>query len=352
MASLGSGSSRAQESAGRALRFGPRFGMAQHTRSSGAVAFVAAAALVATSAVALAQAGPVAAMFRDDLKREQALALSFLPIELPAASAPTPLHVYLSAGDLERAFDTAGFRPDAAIVPTNTNLVVNAASPTTQRVLIERVQKVPLVMADLQDQIAARRKQAPAGGDGVVLQIGVDAFAAQLPRNATAPGVKGAFPKWVCLIATDFPTGGAVDRRDLFVQDRVRKGVAGCLAALDAAGAGSVMMPLLGAASAKTQSKDPIYEGQRLLKECRQLNAAAGIALGIHDFAPGRKSLREIGIVQWSQEINEMFRGGRLAQSAYRVYAEQIKQAVNQGIAGQHTAASNVDGNCASTFGQ
>ena len=136
------------------------------------------------------------------------------------------------------------------------------------------------------------------------------------------------------------------------VADEPAGSVAGCLAALDAAGVTSVTMPLLGAASAKTQSKDPVYEGQRLLKECRQLNAAAGIALGIHDFAPGRHTLREIGIVQWGQEINEMFRGGRLAQAAYRVYAEQIKQAVNQGIAGQKTTAANVDGNCASTFGQ
>jgi hypothetical protein len=326
--------------------------MVPHTRRSLAGAFLAATAIAAAFAVTSAQEGPVAAMFRDDLKREQTLALSFLPIELPATGGAAPLNVYLSAGDLERAFDTIGFRPDAAIVPTNTNLIVNAASPSTQRVLIERVQKVPLVMADLQDQISARRKLAAVSSDGVVLQIGVDAFAAQLPRNATAPGVKGAFPKWVCLIATDFPTGGAVDRRDLFVQDRVRKGVAGCLAALDAAGVGSVMMPLLGAASAKTQSKDPVYEGQRLLKECRQLNAAAGIALGIHDFAPARKSLREIGIVQWNQEINEMFRGSRLAQAAYRVYAEQIKQAVNQGLAGQQTTASHVDGNCGSTFGQ
>jgi hypothetical protein len=326
--------------------------MIQHIRRSRARSYLVHVAVAAAVTVAFAQEGPVATMFRDDLKREQALALSFLPIELPASTSPAPLHVYLSAGDLERAFDEARFRPDAAIVPTNTNLVVTAASPSTQRVLIERVQKLPPVMADLQDQIAARRKQAPPGGDGGVLQIGVDAFAAQLPRNANSTSGKGAFPKTVCLIATDFPTGGAVDHRELFSQDRVRKGVAGCLAQLDAAGAGSVVMPLLGAASAKTQSKDPVYEGQRLLKECRQLNAAAGIALGIHDFATTRKTLREIGVVQWSQEINEMFGGGRLAQAAYRVYAEQIKQAVNRGIAGEKTTAMNVDGNCASTFGQ
>jgi hypothetical protein len=77
-----------------------------------------------------------------------------------------------------------------------------------------------------------------------------------------------------------------------------------------------------------------------------------GIALGIRDFAPARRTLREIGIIQWSQETNEMFSGGRLAQAAYRVYAEQIKQAVTRGIAGEKTTASNVEGNCASTFGQ
>jgi hypothetical protein len=155
----------------------------------------------------------------------------------------------------------------------------------------------------------------------------------------------------VCLIATDFPTGGAVDRRELFTQDRVRKGVAGCLTALDAAGARTVVMPLMGAASAKTQKDDPVYEGQRLLKECRHLNSAAGVALGIRDFAPNRRSMREIGIVQWNKEIAEMFKGGRIAQAAYRLYAEQINQAVSKGLAGANTRASDVDGNCAATFG-
>jgi len=323
--------------------------MIEHRDRARGRAFIAAVIASASFAFVAAQDGPVAAMFRDDLKREQALGGSFLPIELPAGAA-TPLHIYLSAGDLARAFDTATFRPDAAIVPTNVGLVVTAASPSTQRVLIERVQKVPRVMADLQDQIAERRKQAGSGGDGSVLQIGVDAFFAQLPRNAGASGA-GAFPRLVCLIATDFPTGGSVDRRELFSQDRVRKGVAACLSALDAAGASSVMLPLLGAASAETQAKDPVFEGQRLLKECRHLNSAAGIALGIHDFVPGRRALREIGIVQWNQEISQMFSGSRLAQTAYRLYAEQIKQAVSKGIAGQKTTAVDVGGNCSATFG-
>jgi hypothetical protein len=306
-------------------------------------------AVACTITVAFAQEGPVANMFRADLKRQQSLALSFQPIELPAAGAAGPLHVYLSAGDLERAFDTPEFRPAAAIIPTNTTLVITAAYPSTQRVLTARLEKQRQVMADLLDQIAERRKQS-AAGDGPVLEIGVDSFVAQLPRQAGAVSSRAAFPRSVCLIATGFANGGAVDQRDLFAQDRLRKGVAGCLSALDAAGASTVVMPLLGAASAQTQTNDPVYEGQRLLKECRALNAAAGIALGIRDFAPSRRALREIGIVQWNKEINDMFRGSRLAQSAYRLYAEQIKLAVNKGLAGQHTTAADVDGNCAATF--
>jgi hypothetical protein len=312
------------------------------------IGIIAAVIASASLTVVTGQDGPVAAMFRDDLKREQAFNASFLPIELPPGAASS-LHVYLSAGDLARAFDTATFRPDAAILPTNVGLVITAASPSTQRVLIDRVAKVPRVMTDLEDQVAARRKQA-GSGDGNVLQIGVDTFVAQLPRKAGAPGA-GAFPKLVCLIATDLPNSGIVDRRELFSQDRLRKGVAGCLSALDAAGATSVTMPLLAAASAETQQNDPVFEGQRLLKECRHLNSAAGIALGIHDFAPLRRALREIGIVQWNAEISQMFSGSRLAQTAYRLYADQIKQAVNKGMAGQKTTASDVGGSCSATFG-
>src|SRR6188508_1811960 len=155
----------------------------RHTRIH---SLVVASCLAALTGVVVAQTGPVAAMFGDDQRRAASRAKSFERVELPAtATARVPLQVYLSAGDLERAFDTAAFRPDAAIVPTNTNLVVNAASPSTQRVLIERVQKQPQVMADLQEQISAHRKQTPAAADGVVLQIGADAFAAQLPKNAS-----------------------------------------------------------------------------------------------------------------------------------------------------------------------
>ena len=306
-----------------------------------------ASVLALPSGLAIAQQGPVAAMFSDDQKRGESIALSFATAELaPTAAAAFPSQIYLTGGDLERAFDESRFRPDAAIVPTNTELQITASSPATQRVLIDRVRKQSVVMRDLQEQIAAHRKQSAAA-----LNIGVDSFVAQLPRQGNKQA-NGAFPKMVCLIPTEFTKGGAIDRRELFAQDRVRKGIAACLTALDAAGAQAVVLPLMGAASSGTQAKDAAFEGQRVLKECRFVNSVAGIALGIHDFAPSRRRIREIGIIQWDQELEEMFslpKGTRLAQTAqnaYRVYADQIKLAMRKGLAGEKTTSSDVDGSC------
>jgi hypothetical protein len=261
--------------------------------------------------------------------------------------------VFFSAGDLERAFDTAEFRPDAAIVPTNTDLQIAASSPGTQRVLIDRVQKHPDTLRALESQIATRRSQASAAtrGEPGLLRIGVDHFAVQLPP-AIASETPGAYPKAVCLVATDFASGGAVDRRDLFVQDRMRQGIAACLDALDTAGARSLVVPLMGAGSAKIQTNDAMYEGQRALKECRLINSTAGIALGVHDFAVRRHSLREIGIIQWDQEIADMFkvpagsRAERTAKAAYGAFAGQIANAFRRGLSGQKTSPGDVNGSC------
>jgi len=323
-----------------------------------AVGFVVALGL-SIAAAAVAPQGPVAAMFGDDQKRDASLASSFLSVDLPATKAAGfPAQVYLSAGDLERAFDRPEFRPDAAIIPTNTDLAITAQAPATQRVLIDRVQKQADVLHDLEDQIAARKKQSPAasGREPGVLRIGVDSFLVQLPRRPAADQAAGSFPKAACLIATDFAAGGAVDRRELFAQDRVRKGVAACLAALDAAGAKSLILPLMGAASSTAQTNDAMYEGQRTLKECRLINSTAGIALGIHDFAAARRSLREIGVVQWDQEVAGMFKAtagsrvARTAQVAYRQYADQIRQAFTKGLAGEKTTAADVKGSCGAIF--
>ena len=307
----------------------------------------------ATAIAQQSSSSPVASMFSADQKRDASRAASFEQVDLPATkAAAVPLRVYLSAGALERAFDRAEFRPDAAIVPTNTDLMISAPQPATQRVLISRVQKQPEVLRDLEDQIASRRKQSSAndGGEPGLLRIGIDAFAAQLPRKTAK--MSGSFPKAACLIATDFPKGGAIDRRELYAQDRLRKGVAACLAALDTGGAQSLVLPLMGASSSEKQTNDAMFEGQRVLMECRLINSTAGIALGIHDFAASRRGLREIGVVQWDREIEVMFRvpsasrAAASAQAAYRAYAEQVRDAFRRGLAGDKTTASDLKGSC------
>jgi hypothetical protein len=320
----------------------------------GARAVALLVAIVALPATAAGQQGPVGAMFESDKARDTARAASFEAVDLPSTRAgQSPLRVYLSAGDLERAFDRPEFRPGATILPTNTDLSITAAQPATQRVLISRVEKQPDVLRDLEAQIAARRKRSAnaAGPEPGVLQIGIDSFVAQLPRGTAAPA-NASFPKSACLIATEFAQGGAVDRRELYTQDRVRRGVASCLTALDAAGAHSVVLPQMGAASSESQKNDALFEGQRTLMECRLLNSTAAIALGIHDFAANRRNLREVGLVQWERELDLMFkvppdsRAAASAQAAYRLYAEQVREAFRRGLAGERTTAAHVKGSC------
>lgn len=317
--------------------------MRRGIRPSHRLALAAGLLLSVPAVLAGLQEGPVAAMFAADQRRHESLASSFLVADLPAAgAAAAPARVFLSAGDLARAFGDPAFRADAAIVPTNTELSIEAPEPATQRVLVDRVRTSPEVLRDLEAQLAARR-QPP-------LQIALDTVVVSLPRAGERPA-DAPFPKTACLIATDFAKGGAIEQRELYAQSRLRKGIAACLTALDAAGARSVVLPLLGAASSEPQERDAV-EGQRVLKECRLINATAGIALGIHDFAASRRNVREIGLVQWDEEVVGMFqvpKGSRAeatARRAYAAYAEQVAQAFRKGLAGAPTTASDVHGSC------
>ena len=317
-------------------------------------AFVVSGLLTSLLVPAVAQEGPVAAMFASDRTRLAALAPSFLMQELPPqGSSKAPLRVYLGAGDLERAFDTRQFRPDAAIVPTNTALQLDASDPATQQVLVRRVRQHPAILKDLEQQLAGRRAgTAAADATSGPLQVGVDSVVVRLRRRSGERPADAAFPAAACLMATDFPKGGAIDQRELFSQSRLRKGIAGCLSGLDAAGARSVVLPLLGAASSTPQESDAFFQGQRVLKECRLINAMAGLALGIHDYAAGRRGLQEIGIVQWEQEVVGMFsvpKGSTseaAARMAYQAYADQIAQTLRRGLAGVPTTPGDVNGSC------
>lgn len=316
------------------------------------VLVVSLAVAVVPTIGASAQPGPVAALFASEQKRAPARAPSFQVVDVPGGTADQPtLRAHLGVGDLERALDQAESRPSGVILPTNTDLAIDAVQPATQRVLISRVRQQPEVLKDLEAQIAARRSTPAAGAEGGVLRIGIDAFLAQLPRGS-APPAWATFPRLACLIATEFATGGGVDRRELQTQDRLRKGVAACLTALDAAGAQSVLLPQMGASSSEAQSNDALFEGQRTLMECRLINSVAGIALGIHDFAASRRNLREVGIVQWERELHQLFTvpagssAARSAQAAYVAYAAQVGDAFRRGLAGQKTTVTDLKGSC------
>ena len=92
----------------------------------GALLFVRPSLIAATQ-------GPVAAMYADDQARGNAIPQGFAAASLPASgNAPATAQIYLTTGDLQRAFDEARFRPGAAIVPTNTELQLTARAPAEQ----------------------------------------------------------------------------------------------------------------------------------------------------------------------------------------------------------------------------
>src|SRR5262245_10241252 len=124
--------------------------MAGVTRQIRRRSVLTAMLLCSLAGVAAAQTGPVAKMYASDQKRAASRAQSVLIVALPAKTGVPPAQVYLSAGDLERAFDSPEFRPDAVIIPTNTELDLASSDPATQRVLVSRVQKQTEVMRDLE----------------------------------------------------------------------------------------------------------------------------------------------------------------------------------------------------------
>jgi hypothetical protein len=57
-------------------------------------------------------------------------------------------------------------------------------------------------------------------------------------------------------------------------------------------------------------------------------------------------------VVQWDQEVSGMFTvpagssAEKLAQLAYRGYAEQVQEAFRKGLSGQKTTSSDLKGSC------
>jgi len=257
-------------------------------------------------------------------------------------------------GDVAEAFDSGARQVDAAIMPTNNKLEMLAAYPTTQAALVKRVSSHGIALGSLVQSAKARAL------DGMIMAI--DTFPVELwPKSA--PTTPHEFPHYACFIATDEPDSGSINMRDLFYQRLIAKGIEGCLSWLDEKGAKSVVMPLIGSASGGTsavQLKDP---KQRYLLQCRLINSISGIGLGVNGFLKSRKSIREIGIVQWKRDMEKQFppvpatsMGGPIVDrwaNAIAQYGDLARTTLTKALSGKPVKAGDLpkEDGCNSIFG-
>jgi hypothetical protein len=127
--------------------------------------------------------------------------------------------------------------------------------------------------------------------------------------------------------------------------------------ALDAKGATSLVLPLMGASSGKIQRNDARFEGQRALKECRLMNSTAGIALGIHDFrrAPPQPSRDWRGPMGPGDRGDVRGAGRQPRRRAAPTWPtastpSQILQAFRKGLDGRKTLAGDLNGSCSAVL--
>lgn len=305
-----------------------------------------AALLVASGAFAQISP-PVKAAFIDGQNKAQFLARSFVEESLQQPPGTMqPLKIYWTAGIIEPFFDDPLFRADGAIMPTNTALNLSATYPGTQQILIKRVENGG-EFNNLYNQVKSHRYKInpQASNDTPVLTLGTDIFTAKLaPSPKVTDAQSKKFPSFVCLIATDTVDGKGYQLRDFLEQERLREGIRACLDDLDRKKVRSVVMPLIGAASYATAAPNQnLDRRQRELLRCRLVNSISGIALGISDFAPSRRSILEIGVVQWDRDIERMFRPPqgttdvrekKLLEVEYTKYATRVKDVIARKLNG------------------
>lgn len=277
-------------------------------------------------------------------------------------NASDDVNVYLTVGKIQSVFDIDRFRPDGAIMPTNLNLNFRAAFPTTQKYLVERVSKYPNVLKYLVDAGNSERIRRVPGAsiDTAVMTMASDAFTVGLAGVAPVVGEKvRPFPATVCFVATDYPKSGSGDKRDLFVQSKVRVGIAKCLRELDERGVKSVALPLIGAASNWARDSDRERAANRRLLRCRLINAVSGISLGIGDFVKESRSIIDINIVQWDDDIQSLknIPAATVSEKAvtkrvFEEYNNNVRTTFRRGLQNSVTRGSDIQENaCNSILG-
>ena len=189
-------------------------------------AFIVGMSVAALTGVTMAQQGPVAAMFADDQKRNASLAQSFTTAELPATSgASVPLQRVP-----QRRRSRAGLR--RIRIPSRRDDCPHQHRPADRGTGAgdpARADRSRSETAGRHAEPGRPGRSAPATGVSTNRRrAGPPSHRHRFVRGAPGAGRRcpaGAFPKAACLVATDFANGGAVDRRELFLQDRMRQGI-------------------------------------------------------------------------------------------------------------------------------
>jgi hypothetical protein len=263
---------------------------------------------------------------------DQSAKSSFDPIFAEQRRGVSGPRVYVTVGDLDHTIATGKYRPDAVVVPTNTSGELEAGFPITQQVFVNRVRSNPVALSALRHAIQTAQHKA---GSYEFLQLGTGSLTVEMPAAASVP-------RLVCLLATDNRGGGSIDQRDFFYQDRISAGVGGCLRGLEASGARSVALPLVGSAMFAT-ADGALNGSERALVKCRMLNSASGIARALGAL-PNTTRLQDISIVIWRHDLERLF--GNSASDPRRAdfaqFAQQVRATVARGLAGRVTTAGEV----------
>jgi len=109
-----------------------------------------------------------------------------------------------------------------------------------------------------------------------------------------------------------------------------------CLLDLDSRGAKSIAMPLIGAASAWTVGR-PGSDADFEFRQCRMINSIAGVGLGLYQFLPNRKSIEEVGIVQWTVDLERQYPRGteESGKESVAEYGSRVVATLDSAIKGK-----------------
>jgi hypothetical protein len=289
--------------------------------------------LLALATAISASAGPIKALYLEQRDQEKRWIRLYAdqPVAPPAsASAPAQrvqTRVYLYVGSIEQSFDQGEKQADAVILPTNDQLKLEGRYPETQRVLMTRVFADYKLKEAVGTELREKRKhRLSMANEPVVLELWSSAVPAKTP----------SFPRYVCLIATDESTSGSGAYREFFSQRLIAEGIRDCLLNLDSKGVKSVVLPLIGSASAWTEGK-PGSKQDRAFRQCRMINSIAGIGLGLYQFLPNRKAIEEIGVVQWTTDLERQYQPGTdmTTQASIAEYGSRAIETLKTTVNGQ-----------------